>query len=108
MTVHDIAEDFIRKMNPSGWNGIGFENKPKDFCDKYSVTYDVDGYPDIDLDIHFEYDGCDDGYWYVCEAYDNGTQDRIGEGMWGSDVDSVDGLEYAIKEVFKRLNIEIK
>lgn len=107
MTTYEIAKDFISKMNPSGWDGIGFENKPKDFRDKYSITYDVNGHPDIDLDIHFEYDGCDDAYWYVCEAYDNGTQDRIGEGVWGSDVNSIDGLDIAIREVFKHLNIKI-
>ena len=35
------------------------------------------------------------------------TDEKIGEGIWGSDVNSIDGLEIAIREVFMRLNIDL-
>ena len=107
MTAREIAEDFIKTMNPSGWNGVCYKLKPNNFRDEIWKTYNVDSHPEIDIDIHFEYDGSDDGYWYVCEAFDKDADEKIGEGIWGSDVNSIDGLEIAIREVFVHLNIEI-
>ena len=107
MTAREIEEDFINTMNPSRWAGVGYNLKPSDFHDDVWKTYNIDNHPEIDIDIHFEYDGNDDGYWYICEAVDKDTDEKIGEGIWGSDVNSIDGLEIAIREVFMRLNIDI-
>lgn len=104
MTVREIAEDFISKMNPSGWDGIG--DKPNDFDDKHQLTYQVDGHPDIDVDIHYEYDSCDDGWWNVCEAYDSVTEDR-GLGVWCSFIKSASELEDSIKYMFDKMNITL-
>ena len=59
MTSREIAENFIKRMNPSMWAGVG--RKPDDF-DTRIVTYEIN--KDTELDISYEYD--DDYGWYVC------------------------------------------
>lgn len=41
MTAREIAEDFISKMNPSRWAGVG--QKPDNF-DTRIKTYTIDGF----------------------------------------------------------------
>lgn len=59
MTSREIAEDFIKRMNPSGWAGVG--RKPDDF-DTRIVTYTIDGFPEYELDISYDED---DEFGYV-------------------------------------------
>ena len=54
MTAREIARDFISKMNPCRWNGRGY--KPDTFNDKDQIRYHVDGHPEIDVDVYYEYD----------------------------------------------------
>lgn len=41
MTSREVAEDFIKRMNPSRWNGVG--QKPDNF-DHRIKTYTIDGF----------------------------------------------------------------
>lgn len=104
MTIREIAEDFIKRMNPSGWDGTG--NKPNDF-DTRIVTYDVDGYPGVEMDLHFEeddFDGLeeDNNYeWFtVIEGVDKVSSDHLG-GLWTRTLSSVSGIEYSLKNYIR-------
>lgn len=75
MTAREIARDFLSKMNPSGWNGRGY--KPDTFNDKNQIKYHVDGHPEIDVDVYYEYDAGDNSWWHFCDARDNASGDKI-------------------------------
>ena len=53
MTAREIAEDFVSTMNPSRWAGVG--RKPDNF-DTRIKTYDIDGFPEYELDISYDED----------------------------------------------------
>lgn len=104
MTIREVAEDFIKRMNPSGWDGTG--NKPNYF-DTRIVTYDVDGYPGVEMDLHFEeddFDGLeeDNNYeWFtVIEGVDKASSDHLG-GLWTRTLSSVSGIEYSLKNYIR-------
>ena len=59
MTAREIAEDFIKTMNPSRWVGVG--QKPDNF-DTRIKTYTIDGCPEYELDISYDED---DEFGYV-------------------------------------------
>lgn len=104
MTAREIAKDFISTMNPSGWDGIG--QKPNDCDGKCQITYQVDGYPNINVNIYCEHDLCDNVWWNVCEAYDSVTGDK-GLGVWVSSIKFASGLEDSIKYLFDKMNITL-
>lgn len=64
-----IAKDFMKKMNPTNWNGKG--RKPKSF-DTRIVTYDIDSINGNELDISFDYLE-EDGWTHYCELRDKET-----------------------------------
>lgn len=103
MTAREIARDFISTMNPSGWDGVG--QKPDDLNDKQQITYHVGKYPDIDVDIHYEYD--DNRWWHVCEAYDKELNERLCGGAWGDTVNNIDDMIRTIKYLFDMLGIKL-
>ena len=64
MTAREIARDFLSKMNPSGWNGIG--DKPNDL-DTRIITYKIDN--DVELDLSIEniaFEDDEDHEWTTC------------------------------------------
>lgn len=64
MTAREIARDFLFKMNPSGWNGIG--DKPNDL-DTRIITYKIDD--DVELDLSIEniaFEDDEDPEWTTC------------------------------------------
>lgn len=89
MTAREIARDFISKMNPCRWNGRGY--KPDTFNDKDQIKYHVDGHPEIDVDVYYEYD----------------AGDKI-LGVCNPNVWSIDAIEESVKYLFNKMNIEIK
>ena len=96
MTIREVAEDFVNRMNPSGLDGTG--SKPNDF-DTRIVTYDVDGYPDYVLDLSFNYDP--DYLWFVvCEIRDRETEELC-EFMSGDSIPNVEELARQIKMAFE-------
>lgn len=105
MTAREIARDFLSKMNPSGWNGRGY--KPDTFNDKDQVKYHVDGHPEIDVDVYYEYDAGDNSWWHFCDARDNASGDKI-LGVCNPNVWSIDAIEESVKYLFSKMNIEIK
>lgn len=51
MTAREIAENFIKTMNPSRWDGVG--QKPDDF-DMETKTYIIDGFYNYKIDIFYD------------------------------------------------------
>lgn len=51
MTAREIAENFIKTMNPSRWAGVG--QKPDDF-DMETKTYTIDGFYNYKIDIFYD------------------------------------------------------
>ena len=47
MTAREIAENFIKTMNPSRWDGSG--NRPESTPLNEVLTYHLDEYPEINL-----------------------------------------------------------
>ena len=105
MTAREIARDFISKMNPCRWNGRGY--KPDTFNDKDQIKYHVDGHPEIDVDVYYEYDAGDNSWWHFCDARDNASGDKI-LGVCNPNVWSIDAIEESVKHLFNKMNIEIK
>lgn len=98
MTSHEIAENFIKRMNPSMWAGIG--QKPNDF-DTRIVTYTIDGFPEYELDI--SYDKNDElGYAVMLELRwaDNGELIYV---LNTQRVNSEDAIEYSIDSIIDNL-----
>ena len=71
MTAREIAEDFVSTMNPSRWAGVG--RKPDNF-DTRIKTYDIDGFPEYELDVSYDEDEL--GYVVMLEIrwIDNGER----------------------------------
>ena len=53
MTAREIAKDFISKMNPSRWAGVG---QKLDNFDTRIKTYTIDGFYEYELDISYDED----------------------------------------------------
>lgn len=65
MTAREIAEDFIKTMNPSKWAGVG--QKPDDF-NMETKTYAIDAYGYSNYKIDIFYDKNDElGYMTMLE-----------------------------------------
>lgn len=105
MTAREIARDFLSKMNPSGWNGIG--DKPDTFNNKDHIKYHLDGHHEIEVDVYYEYDAGDNSWWHFCDVRDNTSGDKI-LGVCNSNVGSIDAIEEFVKYLFGKMNIEIK
>lgn len=98
MTAREIAEDFISKMNPSRWAGVG--QKPDNF-DTRIKTYTIDGFPEYELDI--SYDENDElGYAVMLELRwaDNGELIYV---LNTQRVNSEDAIEYSINFLIDNL-----
>ena len=91
MTSREIAEDFIKRMNPSMWAGVG--RKPDDF-DTRIVTYAIDGFPEYKLDIYYDEDE-EFGYVVIFELrmVDDGKLIYI---LHSRRIDSEDAIESSI------------
>lgn len=101
MTIREVAEDFIKRMNPSGWNGTG--SKPYDILDDRILTYEIDGCPDIEVDIHFEED---ESEWFtVIEGIDKASGDHLG-GWWMKNVCDTDILNNNLNDYIKDISEE--
>lgn len=87
MTAREIAENFIKTMNPSRWAGVG--QKPDDF-DTRIKTYTIDCFPKYDLDISYDEDdefgyiamlelrwSDDDELIYVFDVHEINSEDEI-------------------------------
>lgn len=72
MTIREVAEDFVSKANPF------FLSKAKE---PKTITYEIDGYPDVEFDLILEYDGDDFHWYYGVVAYDKVSGDRA-DGHW--------------------------
>ena len=99
-----LQEDFIKRMNPSGWDGTG--NKPNDF-DTRIVTYDVDGYPGVEMDLHFEEDDFDK-FADRLKEYDIEYVHPIIEHSWGQRVVRFYDPDKHIIEVGENMKIVCK
>ena len=102
MTAREIAKDFISTMNPSGWDGSW--NRPDSTPLNEVLTYHLDEYPEINLDLHYEYDDLEDQYYHVCEVYDKESNDRIC-GVWSNTVNDVDDVVGTIQYLFDNLGV---
>lgn len=89
-----IAENFLSRMNPENWDGVG--EKPESF-DTRIVTYDIDSY-DVELDISFEYDEDEKCWLHYCEVRDKASGDMV-EPLHGYGVDSVQNLTDTILDI---------
>lgn len=77
MTAREIAEDFISKMNPSRWAGVG--QKPDNF-DTRIKTYTIDGFYEYELGyvVMLEIRWADDGELiYVLDTQRVNSEDAI-------------------------------
>lgn len=90
----EIAEDFIKTMNPTNWNGVG--EKPDEF-NILIKTYDTKN-PDMQLDVSFDYDTEDKEWCHYCELRDKESGDLITP-MHGYGVDSVFNLRDTIDDI---------
>jgi hypothetical protein len=99
MTAHEIAKDFLDKMNPSRWTGVG--EMPNDF-DARIVTYEIDGHPDYELDISFDYVDEPEGWMHYCEVRDKETEELMTP-MHGDSIHSVMMLETTIKDAISTI-----
>ena len=91
MTAREIAEDFIKTMNPSRWAGVG--QKPDNF-DTRIKTYTIDGFHEYELDVSY---GEDDELGYVVMLEIRWADD--GELIYVHDirrVNSEDAVEHSI------------
>ena len=91
MTAREVAEDFIRKMNPSGWDGSRRKKPPKDF-DTRVATYSIDDRPQYNIEIAYEQD---DEWLIHVVIRDKASGDYL-LGIWNCVLDSTDDLEKAI------------
>lgn len=98
MTSREIAEDFIKRMNPSGWAGVG--RKPDNF-DTRIVTYTIDGFPEYELDISYDED---DEFGYAVMFELRWADD--GELIYVLDtqrINSEDAIEFSINSLIDNL-----
>jgi hypothetical protein len=72
MTIREVAEDFVSKANPFSFG---------DISDPKTITYEIDGYPDMEYDLMLEYDSDDFCWYYGVAAYDKISGDRE-NGFW--------------------------
>lgn len=97
----EIAEDFLKRMNPDGWDGVG--KRPKNF-DTRIVTYDVGSPYNDELDICFEKEiNPDTGkkeWMHYCELRDKESGDVMIP-MHGYGVNSVQNLADTIWDICK-------
>ncbi len=99
MNAHEIAKDFLDKMNPSRWTGIG--EMPSDF-DTRIVTYQIDGHPDYELDVSFDYVDEPEGWMHYCEVREK-VSEEIATLAHGYSIHSVVTLETTINDVVKEI-----
>ena len=99
MTAHEIAKDFLDKMNPSRWTGNG--EMPNDF-DTRIVTYEIDSHPDYELDISFDYVDEPEGWMHYCEVRDKETEELMVP-LHGYSIHSIVTLETTIKDVISEI-----
>lgn len=90
-----IAKDYLSKMNPSNWNGIG--KMPKDFNTKIA-TYDIKSKNENELDISFEYDDEEKCWTHYCELRDKATGELMIP-LHGYGIDSVNNLVDTIMDI---------
>ncbi|MGN0514400.1 MAG: hypothetical protein ACI4GD_08975 [Lachnospiraceae bacterium] len=86
--AREIAEDFLSKMNPGNWNGMG--EKPDEF-NTLIRTYDIDSKNNNELDISFDYDNEEKCWLHYCELR-NKTNEELMIPLHGYGVDSVQNL----------------
>lgn len=94
-----IAEDFLSRMNPTNWDGVG--KRPKKF-DTRIVTYNIGSVNGNELDISFEYlnkdEGDKPGWTHYCELRDKVTGDLMIP-LHGYGIDSVQNLIDTIMDI---------
>lgn len=97
----EIAEDFLKRMNPDGWDGVG--KRPKSF-DTRIVTYDVGSPYNDELDIRFEKEIHPDTgkkeWMHSCELRDKESGDVMIP-MHGCGINSVQNLADTIWDICK-------
>ncbi len=98
MTAREIAEDFIKTMNPSRWAGVG--QKPDDFNTRIK-TYTIDGFHEYELDISYDEDD-ELGYVVILELRwaDDGELIYV---LDTQRVNSEDAIEYSINSLIDDL-----
>ena len=97
MTAREIEKDFIKTMNPSGWDGVG--RNPDNF-DTRIKTYDIDGFPEYELDVSYDEDEL--GYVVMLEIRwaDDGELIYV---LNTQRVNSEDAIEYSINSLIDNL-----
>lgn len=98
LTPTKIAEDFIKTMNPTNWDGAG--DKPDDF-NILIKTYDTKN-PDMQLDVSFDYDTEDEEWCHYCELRDKESGDLIVP-VHGYGVDSIFNLRDTIEDIVSHI-----
>lgn len=92
MTAREIAEDFISKMNPSRWAGVG--QKPDDF-NMETKTYTIDGFFNYEIDIfYYKNDETDCVVMLELRREDNGELIYV---IDSQRINSEDTIEYLIR-----------
>lgn len=94
-----IANDFLKKMNPTNWNGKG--RRPKSF-DTRIVTYDINSINGNELDISFDYLE-EDGWTHCCELRNHETGELMII-LHGYGVDSLQNLVDTIMDICSEEN----
>lgn len=89
-----IAQEHIKKMNPSSWDGTG--NQPVNF-NPIICTYSIDDVSE--LDISFEKDE-QDGWIHLCELRDKESEEII-DILSGYGIDSFQNLADTINDICK-------
>lgn len=92
MTAREIAEDFISKMNPSRWAGVG--QKPDDF-NMETKTYTIDDFFNYEIDIfYYKNDETDCVVMLELRREDNGELIYV---IDSQRINSEDTIEYLIR-----------
>lgn len=92
MTAREISEDFISKMNPSRWAGVG--QKPDDF-NMETKTYTIDDFFNYEIDIfYYKNDETDCVVMLELRREDNGELIYV---IDSQRINSEDTIEYLIR-----------
>ena len=89
-----IAQEHLKKMNPSLWDGTG--KQPKDF-NPIICTYSIDN--DSELDISFEKDD-QDGWIHLCELRNKESEELL-DVLSGYGINTEQNLADTINDICK-------
>lgn len=99
--IKKIADEFIKKHNPNGWNGNG--EPDKEFSTEMEVYYIFE--EDVYMVILFEID-MDEGNWsHFVKLYQK-SDDQFIDGYHGYGLDSPQNLEDTIYDICRDYKIK--